>query len=338
MRTSMKSAMTLLVAGVVAAGLAVSCANGDDGEVAALQAEVRQLEQQLTTAQELLEARMAALETADGSVAPARVGATLNVEPAIFIFPEGRLSGNGNVWFYGSGLEPGQWFEITVENDGDGGPIPLLGNENALRQADSDGVFAITVEEVDAREDRWGVLLDEVLQQGGVFILNLRDLDTDEILASTPWVVCGQDRANDWCSAARETAIQPPPLEEVLADILGGGTVYELEEIRIQQDNYRLLMGETEAWGYSGRILGDVELIVNPGDKITFLNIQNRSELPARWVNEALGINVGPLDINRGQLAPFVINIPKDVLGSFVVDDPDRLGERSQFVITVVEK
>ena len=337
MRTSMKTAITLMVAGVVAAGFAVSCASGDEEQIADLQAEVGQLEQQLTTVQAQLEARLGALE-AGGAAAPARVGATLNVDPAIFVFPEGRLSGNGNVWFYGSGLEPEQWFEITVENDGDGGSIPLLGDANTLRQADSDGAFAITVEEVDAREDRWGVLRDEVLQQGGVFILNLRDLDTDEILASTPWVVCGQERTNDWCSAARETAIQPPPLDEVLADILGGGTVYELEEIRIEQDNFRLLMGDTEAWGMSGRIRGDLEIIVNPGDKLTFLNIQNRSELPARFVNEALGINVGPLDINRGMLAPFEIKIPNDVLGSFVVDDPDRLGERSQFVITVVEK
>ena len=340
MRMSMKRAMTVLIAGVIAAGLVVACASEDDGQTAELQAIVEQLEEQLTTAQGQLETRLDALEAGGGTGAPSRAGATLKVDPAIFMFPEGRLSGRGNVWFYGSGLEPGQWFEITVENDGDGGPIPALGDENTLRQADSDGAFAITLMEIDAREIRWGVLLDEVLQEGGVFILNLMDSDTDAILASTPWVVCGQDRANDWCSAARATAIQPPPLDEVLAEFLvpETGTVYELEEIRIQQDNYRLLMGDTEAWGYSGRILGDVELIVNPGDKITFLNIQNRSEKPARWVNQELGINVGPLDINRGMLENFVIKIPNDVLGSFVVDDPDRLGERSQFVITVVEK
>ena len=74
MRTSMKTAISLMVLGIVGAGLAVSCAS-DDGQTAELQAQVQQLEEQLTAAQAQLETRMSALEAESTVVAPPRGGA-----------------------------------------------------------------------------------------------------------------------------------------------------------------------------------------------------------------------------------------------------------------------
>ena len=128
------------------------------------------------------------------------------VNPVFFKFPDGRMRGLGNVWFYGSGLAPGQWFNITVHQDGQGGEVPFLGGPDFFRQASDEGTFAVPLTRIDARPGRYATLSDEILAAGGVFALNLWDGETNDLMASTPWVVCGQDRENAWCEATAETA------------------------------------------------------------------------------------------------------------------------------------
>ena len=48
----------------------------------------------------------------------------------------------------------------------------------------------------------------------GVFVLTLDDVDTGEVAAMTPWVVCGQARENPWCPSAKDTAVLPSDEDE----------------------------------------------------------------------------------------------------------------------------
>ena len=203
---------------VLATALLAACGQDDEvlQQVADLEAQVRQSQTALQAAQAALEeTRAAQEETAEQLLALSeQMGETpkLTVVPSIFEFPDGRLRGVGNVWFYGSGLEPGEWYNITVHQGGRGGELPYLGGigpTDILRQANEEGGFAIPLTRIDARPGRFGLFADEVLQAGGVFVLKLWSQDTGDFLASTPWLVCGQDRANEWCPAAKDTAIAP---------------------------------------------------------------------------------------------------------------------------------
>ena len=146
---------------------------------------------------------------------PPAVGPVLRVEPAIFNFPE-RKNGYGNVWFYGSGLEPGQWYTLSVRGEDGEQEVPLLGNPDNVRQANAVGAFAISVSRIDARPGRFdyaGLGIDQ-LARGGVFVLTLDDVDTGEVAAMTPWVVCGQARENPWCPSAKDTTVLPSDEDE----------------------------------------------------------------------------------------------------------------------------
>ena len=144
------------------------------------------------------------------------LGAVLRVEPAIFNFPEARRNGYGNVWFYGSGLEPGQWYTVSVRGEDGEQEVPLLGNPDNVRQASAVGAFAISVSRIDARPGRFDYagLGIEQLARGGVFVLTLDNVDTGEVVAMTPWVVCGQARENPWCPSAKDTAVLPSDEDE----------------------------------------------------------------------------------------------------------------------------
>jgi outer membrane murein-binding lipoprotein Lpp len=214
-----RSALIIFTLAMVASVLFAACSNNDDevarqdgliadlaSQAAQLQAQVQELEAGIATATEeanaLAEDLQAAMDVPVEDV-------SFRVEPAFFNFPMKRLKGLGNLWFYGSGLEPGQWFTISVRAEGGEQEIPLLGGPEMVRQANDVGSFAISVNRIDARKGRFDYagLGAEQLMAGGVFELNLEDADSREVIASTPWVVCGQARENAWCSASVDSAI-----------------------------------------------------------------------------------------------------------------------------------
>ena len=211
--------MVILALALAAPALLAACADDEgqaqqDQQIADLEAQAGRLEMQVQQLQANLEAASTQAETAIAALMASMdgpdVGPVLRVMPAIYNMPQ-RQTGYGNVWFYGSGLEPGQWYTISVRADDGEQEVPLLGNPDNVRQANEVGAFAISLTRLDAREGRFDYagLGPAQLSRGGVFILSLENVDTGEILASTPWVVCGQARENPWCSAAMDTAILP---------------------------------------------------------------------------------------------------------------------------------
>ena len=262
----------------------------------------------------------------DPSVRP-----TLIVKPSFFEFPSGRMSGVGNVWLYGSGLEPGQWFNITVHKDGEGGELPFLGGPDFLRQANDDGGFAVPLTTIDARPGRYAVLNDEIVQRGGVFVLKLWDGDTPTLLASTPWVVCGQARENPWCNAAVDTAIVPEPVVE------GAGTVYRVDRISIEDGKIEFRLAADAYWGYDAdaRLFSDegdgILITVKVGDTLkmeTLAVSASRSTKPHNLTIEGMGLDFTP----EGR-DPYEIKFDK--AGTFAVDDSTDPGEHGKFVIVV---
>ena len=143
--------------------------------------------------------------TTQVEIATARVVPTIAVSPAIFAYPAGRLRNEGEVWFFGSGLKPGQWFTLTVEGGQRMVDIGVLLDPGTQRQANDEGAFAVTLSEF--RPQRHTPLNEVIGQVGGVFAVQLRDLDSNALLATTPWVVCGSNSENAWCPAAVSTAV-----------------------------------------------------------------------------------------------------------------------------------
>ena len=80
---------------VLAVGLLAAC--GTDADTADLEQQVAGLQTQV-----------AALQAQSGS-APAGAQPTVMVNPAFYKYPAGA-KGEGELWFYGSGLEAGQWY------------------------------------------------------------------------------------------------------------------------------------------------------------------------------------------------------------------------------------
>ncbi len=79
----------------------------------------------------------------------------------------------------------------------------FAGGADSVRQANAEGAFALGT--TDIRAGRF--MHPDVEASGGVFTVRLWDLDTNELLASTPWPVCGSLRENQWCVAALNTAL-----------------------------------------------------------------------------------------------------------------------------------
>ena len=145
--------------------------------------------------------------TTQVEMATTRVVPTIAVSPAIFAYPAGRLRNEGDVWFFGSGLKPGQWFTLTVEGGQRTVDIGILLDPGTQRQANDEGAFAVTLSEF--RPNRHTPLNEIIGQIGGIFAVQLRDLDSNALLATTPWVVCGSNSENAWCPAAVSTAVVP---------------------------------------------------------------------------------------------------------------------------------
>ena len=108
MAKRLRNGLAIFAGVILIAGVLSGCA-GDtsdvEQEIAGLETQV----QLLQAAQVEASAQLMALEE---QLRGAAVGATLVVKPSIFKFPERRLSTRGDVWFSGSGLEPGQRFTL----------------------------------------------------------------------------------------------------------------------------------------------------------------------------------------------------------------------------------
>ena len=262
-----RNILAFLGVALLAMGLLAACGTDTDTsdveqQVAALQTQVGQLEEQLRSVQ--------------GQLPKAVEQPTLMVNPAFFKYPEGPR-GAGELWFYGSGLEPGQWYGLTIEGEGKVASVDALAND-ALRQANDGGAFAVTLSSI--KPERGHPLDVELGQRGGVFVARLWDADTDALLASTPFVVCGSDGENAWCEAALDSAIVPEPAGAVAAPT---GTIYTLDEFKFRDGLMELRMGDTTAWGYNAdeRVRSgprgddpgrDVVMTINVGDGIVFPN------------------------------------------------------------------
>ena len=195
------TAMTFLAIGLLAA-----CGN-DTAE--AERDELRQQVNQLQTQTEQLQAQLADAQTRLEPLEQQRdVGEEpmIKVIPEVWAFPEGRLRTAGDVWFIGSGLEPGQWYRITVHHEGGLGEMMDFA-EDRLRMANAEGAFALGTPFV--RPGRFFGVPGDWEEPGGVWVVKLWDFDTDTLLASTPWVVCGSARENEWCESAVASALVP---------------------------------------------------------------------------------------------------------------------------------
>ena len=138
------------------------------------------------------------------AMAATTVAPTVAVYPSVLRWPEGRASGAG-VWIMGSGLEPGQWFELWAGVNGLVDDIALFGLEGAsLRQANQEGAFALafTISGRVEREDLETLLMES--QFNGPVTVSVVDMDTGKTLATTPWLVCGRERAEPWCASAQD--------------------------------------------------------------------------------------------------------------------------------------
>ena len=332
MARRLRNGPILLFAAVLAIGLLFGCASDTsdvDQRLTAVEKEIAEFAtqvQQLQAAAQQMASEEQQLD--DPSVRP-----TLIVKPSFFEFPSGRMSGVGNVWLYGSGLEPGQWFNITVHKDGEGGELPFLGGPDFLRQANDDGGFAVPLTRIDARPGRYAVLNDEIVQRGGVFVLKLWDGDTPTLLASTPWVVCGQARENPWCNATVDTAIVPEPVVE------GPGTVWNISRVRIMDDWFQLRVGSDAKWGYEADARIDSRegdgwvMTIALGDTIAMERLENRGSTNHNFTIADLGIDIAMTPDQR--IEPFKVKPEK--VGEFVIDDSTDPGAHGKAKLIVTE-
>ena len=203
-RFSVLAAVTAVT--FLAIGLLAACGN-DTAE--AERDELRQQVNQLQTQTEQLQTQLADAQTRLEPLEQQRdVGEEpmIRVIPEVWAFPEGRLRTAGDVWFIGSGLEPGQWYRITVHHEGGLGEMMDFA-EDRLRMANAEGAFALGTPFV--RPGRFFGVPGDWEEPGGVWVVKLWDFDTDTLLASTPWVVCGSARENEWCESAVASALVP---------------------------------------------------------------------------------------------------------------------------------
>ncbi len=123
----------------------------------------------------------------------------LRVDPSVLLWPDGQAGDNG-IWVYASGLQPGQWFELSFDVRGKTATPTLAGL--ALSQADETGSFAGALV-VDGREGR-DFLSTGMTATSGPITVELSDLDTGQIIATFDWVLCGLDRDAAYCEGAGE--------------------------------------------------------------------------------------------------------------------------------------
>ena len=291
--------LVLLATGGLAMGLLAACTGVvvDEGASAA--------------GGDALEARVQALEAASGP------GPAIMVQPAFFNYPASRTPDPG-LWFYGSGLEPNQWFRISIEAEGEDGDVTF--GVDDLRQANETGAFALTQPEL--RPDRWAVR-DVFGQSGGVFNVKLWDMDTDTLLAWTPLVVCGSNAENPWCL----------PEEEVVAEP-GAATVFNVARIRIEDGFFQLRVGPTPLFGYEADSRIDSSegdgwvMTIALGDSINITDrLENRGSVDHNFTIADLGIDV-PMTPDLRIEGGFLIK--PDRVGEFVINDstdPDGHGK-----------
>ena len=324
-----RGALSLLAIALLATGLLAACSSDADAETAAALAA---LEQEVAELQAQAQQTAQALATEELS-GEAKGRITLRVEPAIFKFPSRRLNDSGIVWFYGSGLEPGQWFRILVRAEGEVGELMDFGPVS-LRQANGDGSFGLTLPGI--RPDRFQGLPESWGLNGGVWAVELWDMDTGQVLASTPWVVCGSMGENAWCPAAVETAVVPEPVVE------GSGTVYNLDRFQVEDILFQLRTAATPYWGYEADSRIDsttdegIVMTIKLGDTIKFDRLgtsSSRTLTDHRLTIAELGID---LEIGVGfRLEPW--ELKPDKAGEFVIDDSSHPGEHGKALLIVTE-
>ena len=313
----------LLAVVTLAAGLLAACTNDGNGESSQQIAELQSTSQQLLVQIQQLEEQL----NAAAVVGPERTP-TLIVKPLIFEFPKDTQTTLGDIWFVGSSLEPGQRFSITIDAEGS----ETIVGFDMERTANDQGSFAIGTAGV--RPERF--LGAQVEQRGGVFIVNLWDSETSTLLASTQFVVCGLDRANEWCEAAQASAIVP----ETVA-VEGAGTVYNPDRFRIEDGFFQLRMGSEPYWGYNAgdRIdstAGDgLVLTIKLGDTIKFNRLENRSGsgVVHHFTIADLGIDIEIAPDQR--IEPF--ELKPDKAGEFVIDDSSDPGAHGKALLIVEE-
>ncbi len=316
-----RDALAIFAGVILLAGVLSGCASDTDDveqQLAELETQVRQLQA----------ARAEAAASEEQAQGPA--GATLVVKPSIFKFPERRLSTQGDVWFSGSGLEPNRRFTLTIEAHGvEGIVVPLPGD---MRQASGEGTFAVGTPGI-----RPGRFLDpEIELNGGAFLVKLWDTETEVLLATTPWLVCGQSRENAWCEAASETALIPEPVVE------GAGTIYKLDRFQVEDNLFQLRIGGTAYWGYDAEARIDategdgIVMTIKLGDTLRFDRLgtsSSRTTVDHRLTITELGID---LEVGPGfRLEPW--ELTPDKVGEFVIDDPTDPGKHGKVLLIVTE-
>ena len=320
----------LFATAILTMGLLSACAGDTESTDGALSAIDQQVAELQTQVQQLQAAQQIAME----EQTPGSTGeATLVVIPSIFKFPESRVSNSGDVWFSGSGLKQGQWFIITIHNGGEVGELTDFADD-ALRQANDDGTFALTLPGI--RPDRFQGVPEEWVQQGGAWDVKLWDMDTGALLATTPWLICGQNRENAFCEAAVESALLPEPVVE------GSGSVYKIDTWVIEDNLFQLRMGTEHYWGYNAEdrinsTAGDgIVMTVKVGDKILFETLRrssSRSTKPHRLTIEGLSI-----DFDAGAVSgePYEVG-PFTEPGEYIIDDSSDPGAHGNAKIIVTE-
>ena len=126
----------------------------------------------------------------DGAIVT--TGVTFTVMPPVMKWERSRDEG---AWFVGSGLEPGQWFDIDINAGGESVRTILFADPQgpALRQANDTGAFALGLP-IDSRDGRF--LSGHILDDYTVITVTLSDQDTGEVLATAPWILCDDEETD----------------------------------------------------------------------------------------------------------------------------------------------
>ena len=280
---------------------------------------------------------MAPTPTIDTTGVP---GVTLRMDPEVMNWPLIEHGEPLGVWIYGSGLEPGQWFQIWIE-DGERReePIHYGTPDHMLRVADENGEFALALG-VPGEEGRDALTAEMIQAPKAPFTVRMETMDRPhELLATTTWSVCGLARAAAWCSEAQDIVRLVPEVEAV---VLAAGSTYVVSAIVMEDGLFELRMGPDAYWGYDPNSrpksnAGDgLVLSVRVGDTIqvdTLRQSGSRSTKDHHLTIEALGIDH---DLGAVRLEPFVIG-PFTEAGEYVIDDSSDPGEHGSMKIIVTE-
>ena len=269
---------------------------------------------------------------------PAGPGVVFRVYPEILNWPVVEHSQPLGVWFYGSGLEPGKWFLIFIE-DGDlrrEEPVHYGTPGALLRQADEDGSFAVALGIPGSREGRDALSTEMIQAPTTPLTVRLVDGDTREVLATVPWLVCGLDRNAPWCPIAQDLVPLLPAPEVV---VLAAGSVYMLDSLVAEDGKFELRMGAESYWGYAAESrpvsLGDgIIMNVRVGDTIHFDQVRmsgSRSTKDHHLTIESLGIDI---DLGASNVEPFELG-PFTEPGEHIIDDGTHPGEHGVIKIVV---